>query len=210
MAGAASTYPGTLDGFTDGAYDPSIADAVNRMQATGQTYPPAVIANVTAQTVEDDSITTTLTLSTGVAQATLIGLVKGTVVTNINLNSGAPSAGQAHLWAAISTATSPTCLAVSADGGTAVTGGTTVQTIALASQWTVPSTGLYYLHVAAAATTTMPTFDAALATAGLRATQKPIIGGTWGSALTTPPVVGSTNTLSVTLTATKALAAYIN
>lgn len=210
MAGASSTYPSSLDGFADGAYDPSIADAVNRLQASGQMNPPAVIANVFAQTVEDDSITTTLTLSTGVAQATLVGLIKGQVVSNVNLNSGAASAGQSHLWAAISTATSATCLAVSADGGTAVTGATRVQTIALSSPFIVPATGLYYVHVAAAATTTMPTFDAALASAGVRATQPPILGGTWGSGLTTPPVVGSTNTLSVTLTATKSLAIYLN
>lgn len=210
MASPTTALNSAFDTFADGAYDPSIADAVNRLETQSGIAPPAAIASVVAQSIDDFAITTTVTLSTGVAQATSIGLVKGQVITNINLNSGAPSAGASHLWAAISTVTSPVCLAVTADGGTVPTGGTTVQKMALTTPFVVPATGLYYVHVAAAGTTTLPTFDAFATTAGVRATQAPIIGGTWGSALTVPPVVGSTNTLSVTLTATKGLAIYAN
>ena len=220
MPGASTSYPASFDGFTDGAYDPSIADAVNRLEAGGQVYPPAAVSTTTnpvlAQTVEDDSITTTLTLTTGTAQATLIGLVKNQVVTNVLLNSGAASASQTHCWAAItnigtsSTATVAAVLAVTSDLTTTSTAATAVQKLALTSQWTVPSTGLYYVHVLATATTTMPTFDAALATAGVRGIQYPIIAGTSATGQTTAPTVGANLAIPASGGVTKALAVWLS
>lgn len=210
MAGAGTALNSAFDTFADGAYDPSIADAVNRLETQSGIAPPAVITGVIAQSVDDAFITTTLTLASGTATFVAVGLVKGQVVTNINLNSGAASVAQTHLWAAITaTGTVGTCLAVTTDGGTAVTGGTTVQKMVLTAPWTVPSTGLYYVQVCAAGTTTLPTFDAAVATAGVRGTQPPIISGTSATGLTVAPTVGST-TLGGALTVGKALAVYLN
>lgn len=210
MAGASTSLnANSFDTFVDGSFDPAIADAVNRLEQGSAIFPPAAITNVVAQTCDDNLITTTLTLTAGTAQVTLIPLIKGTVVTNISLNSGAPSVAQTHLWAAITAAgTVGTCLAVTADGGTAVTGGTTVQKMVLTAPWTVPSTALYYVHVAAAGTTTLPTFDAFAATAGVRGTQAPIVAASAATGLTVAPTVGST-TLGGALTVTKGLAIYL-
>ena len=210
MAGATSVFPGSLDSFIDGPYDPSIADAVNRMQANSAVFPPSTaVPNCVATSVDDCLISTTLTLTTGTVQATLMALVKGQVITNVNLNSGTASATQTHGWVAITTATSTTVLAVSADLTSTVTNSSAVQKIPLANAWTVPATGLYYVHVLFTASGTMPTFDAFPVTAGVRATQTPIIAGTGATGQTTPPAVG-TGTLSVTLTASKGLAIWLN
>jgi hypothetical protein len=216
MAGAGSALNSALDTFADGSYDPSIADAVNRLEAQAGIVPPAAITSVVAQTVDDPFVTTTLTLTTGTVQATLIGLVKGQVITNINLNSGAASVSQTHLWAAItnagssSTATVAAVLAVTADGTTVATTATAVQKMALASQWTVPSTGFYYVHVLATGTTTLPTFDAFAATAGTRGTQYPIVAGTGSTGQTTAPTVGANLAIPLSGGVTKGLAAWLN
>lgn len=211
MAGASSALNANgFDAFIDGSYDPSIADAVNRLEIGSGLTPPTAITNVIAQSVDDAFITTTLTLTSGTAQVTLMPLIKGQVVTNINLNSGAASVAQTHLWAAITAAgTVGTCLAVTTDGGTTPTGGTTVQKMVLTAPWTVPSTGLYYVHVCATGTTTLPTFDAFAASAGVRGTQAPIVSGTAATGLTVAPTVGST-TLGGAITVTKGLAIWLN
>ena len=149
-------------------------------------------------------------------QCTLIGLVKNKVITNINLNSGAASVSQTHCWAAItgigssSTATVAAVLAVTSDLTTTSTTGTAVQTLALASKWTGPSTGFYYVHVLATATTTMPTFDAFAATAGVRGTQYPIVAGTSATGQTTAPTVGANLAIPASGGVTKGLAVYLN
>ena len=216
MASPSTALNSALDTFADGAYDPSIADAVNRLEANAGIVPPSAITNVQAQTCDDALVTTTLTLTTGTAQATLVGLVKGQVVTNVNLNSGAASVSQTHCWAAItgigtsSTATVAAVLAVTSDLTTTSTTATAVQTLALASKWTVPSTGFYYVHVLATATTTMPTFDAFAATAGVRGTQYPIIAGTGTTSASTAPTVGATLGIPTSGTVGKALYIVLN
>lgn len=210
-SGAQSPYPGGYDGFVDGAYDPSIADAVNRLEANSAVFPPQAISNVVATTVDDCLVTTTLTTTTQLDQLTLIALVKGQVITNVNLNSGAPSAAQTHLWAAITDITGGNVLAVSTDAGTTVTGGTTVQVFPLATKWTVPTTGQYYIHVVCNATTTLATFDAFAAVSGTRAKQAPIIAGSGSTVQTVAPTVGATLIVAATsLTATKGLAIWLN
>jgi hypothetical protein len=216
MAGASTNFPGSLDFFSDGAFDPSLADAVNKMQANAAVFPPAKVSSCVATTVDDCLVTTTLTLTTGTVQCTLIGLVKGQIITNINLNSGAASVSQTHCWAAItnagasSTATVATVLAVTSDLTTTSTTATALQTLALTSAWTVPSTGLYYIHVLATATTTMPTFDAFAATAGVRGTQYPIIAGTGSTSQNVAPTVGASLAIPQSGGATKGLAIWLN
>jgi len=216
MAGASTSLNSTLDSFADGAYDPSIADAVNQLEDQSGLTPPSAITNVVAQTCDDALVTTTLTLTTGTVQCTLVPLVKGRVITNINLNSGAASVSQTHCWAAItsigssSTATVATVLAVTSDLTTTSTTATAVQKLALTSQWTVPSTGYYYVHVLATATTTMPTFDAFAATAGTRGTQYPIVAGTGSTSQNVAPTVGASLGIPVSGSVTKGIAAYFN
>lgn len=206
MAGAASTYPGVYDQFADGTYDPAIADAVNRLEAQSSVFPPSTaVPNCIAATVDDNLVSTTLTLTTGTVQATLIALVKGQVITNINLNSGAASVTQTNGWAAITTSTSTAVLASTTNLTTTVTNASAVQVMKLSTAWTVPTTGLYYIHVLFTASGTMPTFDAFPVVAGVRATQVPIVSGTGATAQTTIPA-----TLSVTLTASKGLACWVN
>ena len=216
MASPSTALNSALDTFADGAYDPSIADAVNRLEAQSGIIPPAAITNVAAQTCDDGLVTTTLTLSTGTAVATLVGLVKGQVITNINLNSGAASVSQTHCWAAItglgssSTATNAVVLAVTSDLTTTSTTATAVQTLALTSKWTVPSTGFYYVHALAVATTTMPTFDAFAATAGVRGVQYPIVAGTGTTSGSTAPTVGGTLGIPTASTVGKGLYVVLN
>ena len=205
-----------LDTFADGAYDPAIADAVNQLEANAGICPPAVITNVLGQTCDDSIVTTSLTLTTGTVQATIIGLVKGKVITNINLNSGAASASQTHCWAAItgigasSTATNAVVLAVTSDLTTTSTSATAVQTLALTSKWTVPATGFYYVHVLCDATTTVATFDAFVATGGTRGTQYPIIAGTGSTSANVAPTVGASLGIPTSGGVTKGLYAVLN
>ena len=218
MAGASTSFPYTADGFSDGAYDPSIADAVNVTEGLSGHKPPqggtiaaggSKLTNVITQSIPDSGITTTLTPTTGVDAVTLMGFVKNQVITNINLLSGTASVTQTHLWAAITTAgstVSGTVLAVTADGGTVSTTLNGVQTLALTSAWTVPSTGNYYVHVVCAAST-VATWDAGTASAGLRGTLFPILAGA-AATLTSPPAVGAT--LSTALTVGKPVAIYAN
>ena len=220
MAGASTSFPYTPDGFSDGAYDPSIADALNVQEGMAGHKPPqggtvaaggTTLTNIITQSLPDTALTTTQLLTTGVGYATLVGFVKGQKITNLNLNSGAAVGTQTHFWAAITTCSgtvSGVVQAVTADGGTvgATTNG--VQTMALTSPWTVPTTGNYYVFVTVAASGTNPTFDAGTATAGLRGTQFPILAGTAGSGLTTPPAVGAT--LSTALTVGKPIGIYFN
>lgn len=213
MAGASSALgTGSYDAFTDGAYDPSIADAVNQLEArAGITPPTTAVKNPVAQSCDDALVTTTLTLTTATVQVTLVPLVAGTKITNVNLNSGAASSTATHGWVAITTAgstVSGTVLAVSSDLLTANTAGSAVQAYTLSAVWTVPTTGNYYVHVASVATGTVATFDAFAATAGVRATQFPIISGTGATSVTTPPAVGAT--LSTALTATKGIYIVFN
>lgn len=214
MAGASSTFgSGGYDAFADGAFDPSIADAVNQLEARAGVNPPVnVISNPLAQTFDDWSVTTTLTLTTATVQVTLLPLVKGQVINKINLNSGAASSTATHCWAAITggntTASASVVLAVTSDLGSTNTVASGVQSLTLTAAWTVPTTANYYVHVASVATGTVATFDAVTAVGGVRASQVPIIAGTGSTSVTAPPAVGGT--LSTLLTATKGLYIVLN
>ena len=216
MASPGTSLNGANDYFADGAYDPSIADAVNQLEAQSGLIPPAAVTSPLAQSCDDGLVTTTLLLTTGTVQATILPLVKGKVVTNINLNSGAASASQTHCWAAItgagasSTATNAVVLAVTSDLTTTSTPATAVQSLALTSKWTVPATANYYVHVLATATTTMPTFDAFAATAGVRGTQYPIVAGTGSAGQTTAPTVGASLGIPTSGGVTKGLYVVLN
>lgn len=209
MPNASTTFAsGVLDVLGKGRFDPSIPIAVEAIEALVAPFPPlAAIPNVVGQTVTDELITTTLTLTSGTVQATLMNLRAGTVVNNVNVNSNVVSGTLSHAWVAI-TDMNGKVLAVSANKTSGTSTSLGVWTFAITGGWTVPTSGQYYVHIVAVAATTQPTLDAQAAPGGLRATQVPITSGTGATGQTTPPAIGAT--LTVTLTATKGIAAYLN
>jgi hypothetical protein len=145
----------------------------------------------------------TIALATGTLGMTAVQLVKGMVVTNINVMTGSTAgATLTHQWAALYSgpAATPTVVAVSADGTSAAIGANTALTFALSAAYTVPSSGVYYIGVLVTNNAgTQPTFAGAVGGNVATATLPPILGGTSNTGLTTPQAVG---TVATTITPT--------
>ncbi len=94
-------------------------------------------------------------LATGVMTSVPIFLVAGDKITNLSFVSGATAAGTpTNYWFALfSTDPTPALLAQSADQTSTAWAANTVKTLALATPYTVPKTGLYWAAIMVAATT---------------------------------------------------------
>jgi hypothetical protein len=200
LAGVAN--PGTglnsnFDAFEDGAYDPGIADAVNQLETQSGLYPPASVPNVIAQTFPEYFLNFgELEITEGQAQVTIIGLTKGRVVTNINLNCSSGSEGQTNFWAAITDIgtntgyTLGTVLAVTGNTRTDIVNSATPLVMPLKRTWEVPYSGLFYIHLLSDATIQTPYFDVSSSISGVRSQQNPFIAGLGDTSYISPPVVG--------------------
>jgi hypothetical protein len=94
-------------------------------------------------------------LATGVMTSVPIYLVAGDLVTNLSFVSGATAAGTptAYWFALYSMDTTPALLAQTADQTSTAWAANTAKTLALATAYRVPKTGLYYAAVMVTATT---------------------------------------------------------
>lgn len=124
-------------------------------------------------------------LTTQVMTSVPLYLAAGDVVTNLSFESGATAAGTPTNWwfALYDTSATPALIGQTADQLTAAWAAFTAKTLALATAYTVPKTGVYWAAIMVKATT-VPTL---LGTIGA----KPIVTGernlaqTSGAALTT-------------------------
>lgn len=97
------------------------------------------------------------TLTTEVMTSVAIKLAAGDVVTNISVRSGATAANTpTNYWVALySSAATPALLRQSADQTSTAWAANTTKTLALATAYTVPSSGIYWVGIMVKATATV-------------------------------------------------------
>lgn len=143
-------------------------------------------------------------LTTQVMTSVALYLEAGDVVTNLTFCSATTAAGTPTNWwfALYSTAATPALLAQTADQASAAWAANTAKTVALATPYTVPATGIYYAAVMVKATTPPTLLGASLnvnASAAVVTGQK-VLASTSGSSLTdTAPATIATPTTVATV-----------
>lgn len=140
-------------------------------------------------------------LATGVMTSTAILLYAGDVVTNLTFMSATTQAGTpTHWWFALySTAATPALLGQTADQTSTAWAANTPKTLALATPYTVLTTGIYYASINVTASTPPTLFGvsgSAYTAAAVVSGQK-ILAQTSGSGLTdtAPATIGSATTV---------------
>lgn len=116
-----------------------------------------------------------------------IYLTAGQLVSNITMSTATTAAGTpTHYWFALySGGTSPALLASSADQTSTAWAATTVKTLAMATPYRVPTSGLYYVGIAMVATTVVTLKGGTARTGGQLASTAPIISGASTTGITT-------------------------
>lgn len=151
------------------------------------------------------TVTNVAALTTQVMTSTAIYLTAGDVVTNLTFMSATTAASVPTNWwfALYSTAATPALLAQTADQTTGAWAANTPKTVALASPYTVLTTGVYYASVMVKATTP-PTLAGVTvlnaANLGALVTSQKVVAMTSGSSLTdTAPATIATPTTVATV-----------
>ena len=196
---AGTIFPGGIDSL-NGAYDPDLGPALQQVQGSEGFFPPNTLANITSQSVPDLFATSTLTLTAGsVFQAPLF-LRAGQTVTNLSYyNANTAASTPTNQWvglafpAGLSGATATAkCVAISADGLTAVKAANSLVTTALSAPYVVPTTG-YYIAFICVAATTGPNASAGVTMGSVgRGAFAPWPAGVGDTGKTTPYTVGAT------------------
>jgi len=139
--------------------------------------------------------------ATGIMTNARIWLRAGDVITNIGFSSGGTAGGTLTAWwvALYDDSATPALLRQSADQGSAALAANTNFTLALASTYTVPRTGVYRAAIMVAATTVPTLLGVTCAKAGL-VTGESAVSQSSGSGLsTTAPATVATPTELVTV-----------
>lgn len=195
MAGASTSFPNSMDGFADGAYDPGIADAVNSLESLVG-LSTGVVTNVLTQTMQEELATSSVTATAGSVVLSAITLKAGWTINKLSFITAVTAASTpTNQWAGLAFAfggTTPKCVAISADGLTTAMAADTVITYTLATPYVVTTSGLYYAFFCVAGTTG-PTVAAAV-TLGAhgRGNVTPFISGLGDTGKTTPYTIGAT------------------
>lgn len=140
-------------------------------------------------------------LTTQVMTAVALHLRAGDVITNLTFCSATTAAGTPTNWwfALYDTAATPALLRQTADQTSTAWAANTAKTVALATPYTVPTTGVYYAAVMVKATTPPTLVGASLHTGAAVVTGQKVLAVTSGSSLTdtapatlaTPTTVGT-------------------
>lgn len=140
-------------------------------------------------------------LTTQVMTAVALHLRAGDVITNLTFCSATTAAGTPTNWwfALYSSASTPALLAQTADQTSTAWAANTAKTVALATPYTVPTTGVYYAAIMVKATTPPTLVGASLHTGAAVVTGQKVLAVTSGSSLTdtapatlaTPTTVGT-------------------
>jgi hypothetical protein len=187
----------------------SLANAASGSTSVGLYGPANSIAESTRRT---NITSAALALSgSGTLQMVAVYLSAGQVITNINVLPGSTgSTTMTHQWAGLFSgpASGPLLVATSADALTATITASTVATYAIATTaagtattYTVPTTGIYYVGLLWAFTSTAPTLSGTASLTAAGQTIPPILAGasTTGltGVLTFPATAQTTITASV-------------
>lgn len=139
-------------------------------------------------------------LTSGLLRMTAIPLQAGQVVTTLGVMSGTTAAaGSTHCWFGLWTPARGLAGVTNDDTAAAPWASNTLKTLALATPYTVPTTGLYYLGCVVVASTT-PSLTGITSTTQLNGLA-PILSGTSDAALTDPASAPAT-AAALTTTAT--------
>lgn len=154
-----------------------------------------------ANLMRDDVTANLSALSTGVMTSTAILLYAGDPVTNLTFVSGATAlATGTHWWFALyDTNPTPQLLGQTADQTSSAWAANTAKTLALATPYTVPTTGIYYAAVNVTATTppTLVGSSVQTAAAGAVVSGMKILAQTSGSSLTATAPTSITSATTV-------------
>jgi hypothetical protein len=212
---AGTLFPGGVDNF-NAAYDPSIGPALQQLQGTEGFFPPNTLSGIISQSVPDLYATSTVTLTAGSVFQVPLYLRAGQTVTNLSYyNANTQASTPTNQWvglafpAGLSGATATAkCVAISADGLTAVHLANTLITTALATPYLVPTSGYYIGFVCVAATTgSNASAGVTMGTVG-RGAFAPWPAGVADTGKTTPYTVGAT--VGATTAASASLLIYAN
>lgn len=142
-------------------------------------------------------------LTTQVMTSVALYLEQGDLVTNLTFTSGTTAAGTPTNWwfALYSTAATPALLRQTADQTTTAWAANTAKTVALATTYTVPASGIYYAAVMVKATTVPTLAGITLHNAvesGAIVTGQKILAVTSGATLTTtaPSTIATPTTVA--------------
>lgn len=193
-------YRGWLNnlGITQGSLSEGECLTALANAASGQGTSPALYgpSNSLAESTRRTNITSaTLALSaSGSLQMVAVYLTAGQVITNINVLPGSTgTTTMTHQWAGIFSgpASGPLLVATSADALTATVTASTVVTYAIATTaagtattYTVPTTGIYYVGLMWAFTSTAPTLSGTASLTAAGQTIPPILAGVSTTSLT--------------------------
>lgn len=210
---AGTVFPGLIDSF-NAAYDPNLGPAVAQLEGSEGFFPPNALSGIVGQSIPDLYATSTVTLTAGSVFQVPMFLQSGQTVTNLSYyNANTQASTPTNQWvglaypAGLSGATATAkCVAISADGLTAVHLANTLITTALATPYVVPTTG-YYIAFVCVAATTGPNASAGvtMGTVG-RAAFAPWPAGVADTGKTTPYAVGTT--VGATTAASASLLVY--
>lgn len=132
-------------------------------------------------------VNTTAPTASGALFLQAIYLQAGQLVSNITMSTATTAAGTpTHYWFALySGGTSPALLASSADQTSTAWAATTVKTLAMATPYRVPTSGLYYIGIAMVATTVCTLKGGTARTGGQLASTAPTLSGASTTGITT-------------------------
>ena len=140
-----------------GLYRGNVRDALGYLASMDPTSPDTFVRrNLPRHGLYDSaSDTGQVALATGVMTAVPVFLQAGDVITNISVRSGATAANTpTNYWFALySDAATPVLLAQTADQTSTAWAANTTKTLPLASAYTVPRHGFYWVAIMVAATT---------------------------------------------------------
>lgn len=167
--------------FTPGGGQPS--GVVGPATATAETLPRWAGAE-----------SETIAQATGSLYLAAVYLPANTIVNSVNFVSGSTgSTGVTHNWGVLASSARKV-LGVSVDNTTTDIAANTVQTYALGTAVTIPSSGLYYIGQMMAVATTAPTAMGYTGTISTLNAIAPILGGVSNTGATTPPALAATLT----------------
>lgn len=171
----------------------SLANAAATSGSQGRGVQPS---NTIAASLPRTQVTSAaIAPASGTLQMVGVYLIKGQLISNVNWQTGSTAGATLnHQWAGLYTP-ARVLVAVSADGTSTAIGANSTITFALATPYTVPTSGLYYVGVLVTNNSgTQPT--SAGLSLGNANTSKivPILGGTSNTGLSTPQALGTTAT----------------
>jgi hypothetical protein len=210
------------DKFGWGPFDPSIAPAVQLLEKGVSVLAP--FAGVVAQTVQDVLMDTTVTQVATNLNLYAIGLAAGDVINNFNVISVGAASTPAHWWFVLANS-SFYPLAFSADQLTTATAADTAVTVPVATvgvgasgattstaatSYTVLTSGIYYVGLMQAPTTTAFTVQGHTANGAGRGALAPYLGFVSNTSASTVPAFGTALTSSAKATPTAVIGIYLN